>query len=113
MLVSHAEARILKRRRRAEQDRLAKEDTDAVRTACVERATRIISDEIGAHQDCPSAKCRRRRGCIGEQLRCSSIIHAHGGYDIDLTVEDIYWDTLDRCADGRPIEAHADGGGPA
>lgn len=113
MLVSHAEAKILKRRRRAQQDRLAREDTDAVRAACVDRATRMISDEIGAYQACPSAKCRRRRGCVGEQLRCTPIIRAHGAYDIGRTVEQIYWDTLDRCADGQPIEAHAVGGGLA
>lgn len=113
MLVSHAEAKILKRRRRAQQDRLAKEDTDAVRAAAVDRATQLISDEIGAYQACPSAKCRRRRGCIGEQLRCSSIIRAHGAYDIGRTVEQIYWDTLDRLADGQPIVAHADDGGLA
>jgi hypothetical protein len=113
MLVSHAEARILKRRRRAQHDRLAKEDTDAVRAVCVDRATRIISDKIGAYQACPSAKCRRRRDCIGEQLRCSPIIHAHGKYDIGRTAERIFWDTLDRFDDGRPIEIHAGDGGMA
>ncbi len=113
MLVSHADAKILKRRRRAEEDRLAKEDTDAVRAACVVRATRLISDEIGAYQVCPSPKCRRRRGCVGELLRCSPIIHAYGTYDIGRTVERIYWDTLDRFADGRPLEDQADEGHPA
>lgn len=110
MLVSHAEAKILKRRRRAQQDRLAKEDTDAVRAVCVDRATQLISDEIGGYRACPSAKCRRRRSCIGEQRRCTPIIDADGTYDIGRTVERFYWDTLDRCADGQPIEAHADDG---
>lgn len=113
MLVSYADAKILKHRRRAQHDRLAAEDTDAVRAACVDRATRLISDEIGAYQVCPSAKCRRRRGCVGELLRCSPIIDAHGGYDIGRMVKQIYWDTLDRYADGRPIETHADDGGLA
>jgi hypothetical protein len=113
MLVSHADAKVLKRRRRAQQDRLAAEDTAAVHAVCVDRATRLISDEIGAYQACPSARCRRRRGCVGGLLRCSPIIDAHGGYDIGRTVEQIYWDTLDRYADGRPIETHADDGGLA
>ena len=113
MLVSHAQAKILKRRRRAEQDRLAEQDADAVRAACVDRATRLISDEIRAYQNCPSAKCRRRRCCVGELLRCGPIIAAHGTYDIGRTVERLYWDTLDRFADGQPIEAHAEDGGLA
>jgi hypothetical protein len=108
MLVSHADAKILKRRRQAEEDRLAKEDTDAVYATCVEAATRMISDLIGAYQACPSAKCRRRRGCVGELLRCNPIIDADGTYDIGLTVRDMYWDTLDKYADGRPLEDHAE-----
>jgi hypothetical protein len=113
MLVSYADARILKRRRRAQQDRLAAEEAKAVRAAAVDRATRLISDKIGAYQACPSAKCRRRRCCVGGLLRCSPIIDAHGGYDIGRTVQQFYWDTLDRYADGRPIETHAGDGGLA
>lgn len=113
MLVSHAEAKILKRRRRAQQDRLAGEDSQAVRAAYLDQATQLISDMIGAYQACPSAKCRRRRGCIGEQLRCSPIIHAHGQYDIGRTIERMYWDVLDSFGDGRPIETHADDSGMA
>ncbi len=108
MLVSHADAKILKRRRRAEEDRLAKEDTDVVHATCVGAATRMISDLIGAYQACPSAKCRRRRGCVGELLHCTPIIEADGTYDIGLTAKDMYWDTLDKHADGRPLEDHTD-----
>lgn len=108
MLVTHDDARILKQRRRAKEDRLAKQDTDAVYAACIDRAIRLISDLIGAYQDCPSAKCRRRRGCDGERLRCRPIIDADGTYDVGVTVKNMYWDMLDKHADGRPLEDHTD-----
>lgn len=105
MLISHADAKALKRRRRAQQDRLAVEEAKIMRASCLDVAIKQLSNEIWAYQACASAKCRRRRGCVGEPLRCTPIVRAHcAERDIRGMVEDFYWKTLDRFADGRPME---------
>jgi hypothetical protein len=114
MLVSHAEAKILKCRRRAQEDRLAAEEAKVLRAACLDVAIKQLSDEIGAYRACPSAKCRRRRGCAGQPLRCNPIVRAHvAKHDIGGMVEEFYWTTLDKFADGRPIDDNAGSGRPS
>lgn len=111
MLVSTADAKILKCRREAEQDRPAAAEAHLLRVACFEVAIKLMSDEVEAYQACPSAKCRRRRGCVGKPFRCSPIIRERGvTHDINSLIEGLYWTMLEKLADGRPFDDGMDHG---
>jgi len=114
MLVSNADAKILKRKLQAEQDRPAAAEAHLLRVACFEVAIRLMSDEVDAYQACPSAKCRRRRGCVGRPFRCSPIIRDRGvKHDITRLIEGLYWTMLQKLANGRSFNDDLDNAPPS
>jgi len=105
MLVSHADAEVMKRRERVLQDRPALEEAELLWTACCQVAIRLMSDEVAAYNACPSARCRRHRRCAGGSFRCGPIIRERGTpRDIVRLIDGLYWTMLPQLADGRPLD---------
>ena len=105
MLVSGADAKTLKSRVKAEQDRLAAAEAELLWAACFEVAIKLMSDDVEAYKACRSAKCRRQRRCVGRPVRCSPIICGHGiRHDVSRLIDGLYWMTLPQLANGRPLD---------